>query len=61
MQVFDKDGKFLTMWGQKGSGNGEFGNLHGIIVDHETGWVYIADSANNRIQVFKPTNGKPLN
>jgi len=54
VQVFDKDGKFLTMWGKKGSGNGEFGNLHGIIVDKETGWVYVADTANNRIQVFKP-------
>ncbi len=54
VQVFDKDGNFLTMWGKKGTGNGEFGNLHGIIVDKETGWVYVADTANNRIQVFKP-------
>jgi DNA-binding beta-propeller fold protein YncE len=54
VQVFDKEGKFLTMWGKKGAGNGEFGNLHGIIVDKGTGWVYVADSANNRIQVFKP-------
>ena len=54
VQVFDKTGKFLTMWGQKGSGNGEFGNLHGIIVDKHTGSVYVADSANNRIQVFRP-------
>ena len=54
VQVFDKDGKFLTMWGKKGSGNGEFGNLHGIIVDKATGFVYVADTANNRVQVFKP-------
>jgi DNA-binding beta-propeller fold protein YncE len=54
VQVFDKDGNYITMWGKKGSGNGEFGNLHGIIVDKETGWVYVADTANNRIQVFKP-------
>ena len=56
VQVFDKDGKYLTMWGTKGSGNGEFGNLHGIIVDKKTGWVYVADTANNRIQVFQPLN-----
>lgn len=54
VQVFDKDGTFLTMWGSKGSGIGEFGNLHGIVVDRETGWIYVADTANNRIQVFKP-------
>ena len=54
VQVFDKNGKFLTMWGSKGSGDGQFGNLHGMIVDKATGWVYVADTANNRIQVFKP-------
>jgi len=54
IQVFDKDGKFLTRFGQTGSRNGEFGNLHGIIVDKSNGWVYVADTANNRIQVFKP-------
>src|SRR5215468_7660690 len=58
IQVFDKDGKFLTMWGEKGTGKGEFGNLHGIIVDKATGWIYIADTANNRIQVFKPAGAK---
>jgi len=54
IQVFDKNGNFITMWGKKGSGKGEFGNLHGIIVDKTTGWVYAADTENNRIQVFKP-------
>lgn len=54
VQVFDKEGKFLTMWGKKGSGNGEFGNLHGIAVDRKTGWIYVADTANNRVQVFRP-------
>ena len=54
VQVFDKDGKFLTSLGSKGAGNGEFGNLHGIVIDKATGWIYVADTANNRIQVFKP-------
>jgi DNA-binding beta-propeller fold protein YncE len=53
VSVFDKNGKFVTTWGKEGSGNGEFGNLHGLIVDKATGWVYVADTANNRIQVFK--------
>jgi len=55
VQVFDKDGKFLTMWGRKGSAAGEFGNLHGIVVDRKTGTVFVADTANNRVQVFRPT------
>ena len=54
VQVFDKDGQFLTAFGSKGAGNGEFGNLHGIACDKATGWIYVADTANNRIQVFKP-------
>ena len=34
----------------------QFGNAHGIFVDNDTGWVYVADTANNRIQVFKPVS-----
>lgn len=55
IQVFDKEGNFITIWGKAGTGIGEFGNLHGIIVDKESGWVYAADTENNRIQVFKPS------
>lgn len=55
IQVLDVDGKPLTAWGKTGTGAGEFGNLHGLIVDKQTGWVYVADTANNRIQVFKPS------
>jgi DNA-binding beta-propeller fold protein YncE len=58
VQVFDKNGGFLAMWGRKGSGKGEFSNLHGIAIDNETGLIYVADTGNNRVQVFralKPT------
>jgi DNA-binding beta-propeller fold protein YncE len=35
--------------------------VHGIIVDRETGWIYVADTANNRIQVFTPAvDGKAM-
>ena len=54
ISVFDKNGNFLTSWGKKGAGNAEFGNIHGVFVDKTTGWIYVADTANNRIQVFKP-------
>jgi DNA-binding beta-propeller fold protein YncE len=60
VQVFDKNGIFITKFGRKGSGDGEFGNLHGIYCDKVTGWLYIADTANNRVQVFRPA-GSPSN
>lgn len=53
VQKFDKDGNFICMWGTEGKRRGEFGNLHGIIVDSRAN-VYVADTANYRIQVFKP-------
>ena len=52
MQVFSRSGRVLAMWGSKGSGQGQFGNIHGVMVDKKTGWVYIADTANNRVQVY---------
>jgi DNA-binding beta-propeller fold protein YncE len=55
IQVFDRMGKLITQFGKKGDAVGEFGNLHGCIVDKETGWLYIGDTANNRVQVCKPT------
>ena len=60
VQVFDAEGNFITAWGTEGSGNGQFGNMHGMMVDRETGWVYIADTANDRIQVYKPVEGAQM-
>ncbi|WDP92525.1 MAG: hypothetical protein HUN04_23495 [Desulfobacter sp.] len=54
VQVFSRTGKHITMWGTKGSGKGQFGNIHGVFVDKTTGWVYIADTANDRVQVYAP-------
>ncbi|MEO7505836.1 MAG: peptidyl-alpha-hydroxyglycine alpha-amidating lyase family protein [Pyrinomonadaceae bacterium] len=48
---FAKDGKFIKTWGTKGTGPGEFGELHGIALD-STGRVFVADRGNNRIQIF---------
>jgi DNA-binding beta-propeller fold protein YncE len=56
VQVFDRMGKLITAFGRQGSEIGEFGNLHGCLVDKDTGWLYVADTANNRVQVFKPTD-----
>ena len=55
---FSKDGKFLLSWGKKGTGPGDFGELHGIAVD-STGRVFVADRGNSRVQIFD-ANGKYL-
>jgi streptogramin lyase len=48
---FSKDGKFIKAWGKKGTGPGEFGELHAIALDSK-GRVFVGDRANSRIQIF---------
>jgi len=47
--------RFHRSWGRKGTGTGDFYVPYGIAADPE-GNVYVADTSNNRIQVFD-TNG----
>jgi len=60
VQVFDSNGKVLGAFGEKGSANGQFSNVHGIILDRDSGYIYIADTGNNRIQVFRPVSSLSL-
>ncbi|MFC5530320.1 SMP-30/gluconolactonase/LRE family protein [Cohnella yongneupensis] len=57
------------VWGSLGTGDGQFNHPSGIAIDSE-GYIYVADSGNNRIQKFdsegrfirkwaKPGPGKP--
>ena len=48
---FNSKGVFIKSWGSKGNGPGQFGAARAIAVDAQ-GNVYVADSANKRIQVF---------
>jgi DNA-binding beta-propeller fold protein YncE len=48
---FDKTGKFLKEWGHKGSGPGEFSEVHTIAFDSQ-GRLFAGDRENNRIQIF---------
>ncbi|HET7766429.1 MAG TPA: peptidyl-alpha-hydroxyglycine alpha-amidating lyase family protein, partial [Burkholderiales bacterium] len=50
---FSKEGKFIRAWGRKGTGPGEFGELHAIAID-SGGRVFVGDRGNNRIQIFDP-------
>ncbi|HXH24368.1 MAG TPA: hypothetical protein VNI78_03900 [Vicinamibacterales bacterium] len=61
---FDKDGKYITSWGQRGTPPndtrpGYFNNVHGIAVDPKTRRVFVNDRGNKRVQVFDE-NGRFL-
>lgn len=62
---FDKDGKYLLAWGERGEQGkekrpGYFNNVHGVAVDPQTRRVFVNDRNNGRVQVFDE-NGKFLN
>ncbi len=48
---FSKDGKFITAWGKKGAGPGEFHEPHTIAIDSQ-GRLFVGDRVNNSIQIF---------
>jgi len=51
--VFDKNGAPLASFGEYGSGPGQFSTAHNIQVAPD-GVIYVADRANDRIQMFDP-------
>jgi hypothetical protein len=61
---FDKNGKFLTAWGERGELGGNekrpnyFNVVHGIVIDKNR-HIYIDDRSNHRVQIFDE-NGKFL-
>jgi sugar lactone lactonase YvrE len=54
IQVFTANGTFLTKFGSQGKAANQFILPEGIGVDMKTGLVYVADTGNYRIQVFRP-------
>lgn len=48
---FDRTGRFLTTWGRKGTGPGEFDQPHALAMDSR-GRLFVADRGNNRLQIF---------
>ena len=67
--VFDEEGNFITEWGSKGSGEGEFDfgegaplldkgySLAGSVAVDDDGFIYVADVFNRRIQKFAREGG----
>ena len=46
-----KEGKFIKAWDKEGKAPGEFDVPHGLAMDSQ-GRLFVADRANNRIQIF---------
>ena len=55
---YDKNGDWVTSWGEKGTGPGQFRIPHAIVVDRNNN-IYVADRTNRRIQIFD-TEGRFL-
>lgn len=55
---FSRDGKYLSEFGKRGNGPGEFIQPHGLALDAQ-GRLYVADRSNNRVQVVT-TDGKHI-
>ncbi|WP_051654693.1 6-bladed beta-propeller [Persephonella sp. IF05-L8] len=51
IQIFNPEGKFITMFGERGTTIGSLANPRGIAVDSD-GNIYIADTLLSAIQVF---------
>ena len=52
IMVFSAKGEFLTKFGSKGNGKGEFNQPTGLAIDEDQ-VLYISDSGNNRIVTYK--------
>ncbi len=50
---YDRNGRWVKQWGDRGTKPGEFNTPHSIAADAK-GNIYVADRGNRRIQVFDP-------
>lgn len=51
VQIFDADGKFISMFGKNGDGPGYLARPKGIAVDGD-GHIWVMDAVQQRVQVF---------
>jgi len=58
IQVFDLELMFITSFGTKGSGQGQYNRPNDLVFDSQ-GNIYVSEFGNNRVQVLNP-NGRYL-
>lgn len=58
IQKFDVDGQFVYEWGGHGEAPGEFLRPQGLVMDDQD-QLWVADSANHRIQIFDVSGDRP--
>ncbi|CAI8033217.1 E3 ubiquitin-protein ligase TRIM71 [Geodia barretti] len=52
VSVFDENGKYIKSFGKKGDKEGEFNKPYAIAARYD-GYIYVSDTDNNRVQIFK--------
>jgi sugar lactone lactonase YvrE len=57
VQMFDRAGRYLMVFGAGGSGPGHFSLPAGLTIDGDR--IYVADSFNRRVQIFRILGGEP--
>ena len=51
IEIFDADGKFISMFGKAGDGPGYFSRPKGVAIDSD-GHIWVADGMQDRVQVY---------
>jgi tripartite motif-containing protein 2/3 len=52
VSVFDENGKYIMSFGKRGDKDGEFKDPYAIAA-RDDGYIYVSDTGNNRVQIFK--------
>jgi sugar lactone lactonase YvrE len=60
IQKFSPEGEFLTAYGRRGQGPGEFQMMGGIAINGE-GRMYIMDRSTNRLKILSPEGNEITN
>lgn len=58
LEIFDSEGALLLHMGEPGSEPGQFWLPAGLAMDRKEGLLFVADSYNSRVQVFRFLDGK---
>ena len=52
VQKFSSSGFFITKWGEEGSADGQFRQLHDIAIHPNSKFIYTVELDNHRVQNF---------